>query len=272
MGKRKILTAEGLRQGIRTTRIVVARRVRVGEYRFFLSEGGFGAPLLMLHGLGASSKWWYPLFPELTSENFRIVAPDLPGFGQSRGKAMTVKSTARIVVELADRLGLGQFFLCGHSMGAAIAAQVAADVGARVRRVALIDSAGIAGRRGARWLGRLAQPWSWCPAGFYTTLFGDLLRARPRNLIESAHHLRRYDILPVLELIRVPTLLLWGEKDSLTPLEHGEIMAGKLRDGRLEVIPKAKHLPMVSHPETTSRLMVNFFREDLKSRGRADAG
>lgn len=264
MGKRKILTAEGLRAGVRTTRLVVARRVRAGEHRFFCSEGGFGAPLVLLHGLGASSRWWYPLFPELTSASFRIVAPDLPGFGQSGGRPLSIPAAARAVVELTDRLGMAQFFLCGHSMGGAIAAQVAADIGSRVRRLVLIDSAGIGGRRGARWLSRLLQPWSWCPLSFYGTLLGDLLRARPGALIESAHHLRRYDIRPTLELVRAPTLILWGERDYLTPLEHGRVMLEQLRDGRLEVVAGARHLPMVSHPETTSRHVIGFFKEDLK--------
>ena len=266
MGKQKILTAAGPRKGVRTTRLVVARRVRAGEHRFFCSEGGFGAPLVLLHGLGASSRWWYTIFPELTSENFRIVAPDLPGFGRSGGPALSVTAAARAVVELADRLGMAQFFLCGHSMGGAIAAQVAADVGSRVRRLVLMDSAGIPGRRGARWLGRLIQPWSWCPPGFYGTLLGDLLRARPRALIESAHHLRRYDIRPVLELVRAPTLIVWGERDYLTPLDHGRTMLEQLKNGRLEVIAGARHLPMVSDPATTSRLIVEFFKQDLRRR------
>jgi pimeloyl-ACP methyl ester carboxylesterase len=268
VGKRKILTAEGPRRGVQTTRLVVARRVRAGGHRFFCSEGGFGAPLLLLHGLGASSRWWYSIFPELTSESFRIVAPDLPGFGRSGGPALSVTAAARAVVELADRLGIAQFFLCGHSMGGAIAAQVAADVGSRVRRLVLMDSAGIPGRRGARWLGRLVQPWSWCPAGFYGTLLGDLIRARPRALVESAHHLRRYDIRPTLELVRAPTLIIWGERDYLTPLDHGRVMLENLNNGRLEVITRARHLPMVSHPETTSRLIVDFFKEDLPRRRR----
>jgi pimeloyl-ACP methyl ester carboxylesterase len=262
VGKQKILTAEGPRLGVQTTRVVVARRVRAGEHRFFCSEGGFGAPLLLLHGLGASSRWWYSIFPELTSESFRIVAPDLPGFGRSGGRALSVTEAARAVVELADRLGMAQFFLCGHSMGGAIAAQVAADVGRRVRRLVLMDSAGIPGRRSARWLGRLIQPWSWCPPGFYGTLLGDLVRARPRVLIESAHHLRRYDIRPVLKLVRAPTLIVWGERDRLTPPDHGRVMLEQLENGRLEVIERARHLPMVSHPELTSRLIVDFFKQD----------
>jgi 3-oxoadipate enol-lactonase len=247
VGKRKILTAEGPRSGVRTTRLVVARRVRAGEHRFFCSEGGFGAPLLLLHGLGASSRWWYPLFPELTSESFRIVAPDLPGFGRSGGRPLSITAAARAVVELADRLGMAQFFLCGHSMGGAIAAQVAADVGSRVRRLVLMDSAGIPGRRGARWL-------------------GDLIRARPGALIESAHHLRRYDIRPTLELVRAPTLIIWGERDYLTPLDHGQAMLEQLNNGQLEVVAGARHLPMVSDPETTARHIVGFFKEDLKRR------
>jgi 3-oxoadipate enol-lactonase/4-carboxymuconolactone decarboxylase len=226
-------------------------------------EGGVGAPLIMIHGLGGSCHWFFPLFPELTSANLRILAPDLPGFGRSPGRVLPVREAARVVIELADRLGLARFFLCGHSLGGAIAAHIAATFGGRVRRLALIDSAGIPDAIRKRWFLRLLQPWSWCPLGFHRTLVGDVLRTGPRNLAAGVRQLRGYDIRPDLERVRVPTLIIWGEHDALTPPEHGRRMLESLAEGRLEIVPGARHLPMVSDPDTTSRLLVEFFRTDL---------
>ncbi|UCF19705.1 MAG: alpha/beta hydrolase, partial [Gemmatimonadota bacterium] len=143
MGKRRIMLAMGPHQGVRTTRVVVPRELSSEDLRMVYFEAGVGAPLLLLHGLGGSSRWWFPLFPELTSANFRLIAPDFPGFGRSPGPMFSIAAAARAVIRLADRAGLGEFFLCGHSMGGAIASQVAADYGRRVRRLILIDSAGI---------------------------------------------------------------------------------------------------------------------------------
>ncbi|NIR43845.1 MAG: alpha/beta hydrolase, partial [Gemmatimonadetes bacterium] len=64
-----------------------------------------GAPLLLIHGLGASSRWWFPILPELSNAHFRLLAPDLPGFGRSPGTALNIEHVARSVVALADHLG-----------------------------------------------------------------------------------------------------------------------------------------------------------------------
>ncbi len=264
MGKR-ILTAKGPRQGLQTTRVVVTRELRLGRQRLSYSEGGVGAPIILLHGLGASSRWWFPLFPELTSAQLRIIAPDLPGAGRTPGPALDIKSAARTVVELADHHKLGHFFLAGHSMGGAIAAQLAADYGGRVRRLILVDTAGIPNRISRRWVGRVMSPWTWCPFGFYRTMLGDLLRYGPGNMRAGVRELRRYDIRPLLERIQTPTLVIWGERDSLTPVQNGREIASGLAYGRLEIVPKARHLPMVSDPSATSRLMLEFLKEELGS-------
>lgn len=266
MGKRRILTAKGPRLGTQTTRIVVTRQIQLGEQCLSYSEGGVGAPTILIHGLGASSRWWFPLFPELTSANLRILAPDLPGFGRTPGPTLPIAEAARLIVQFADHLGLPDFFLVGHSMGGAITAQLAADFGGRARRLVLIDSAGIPIRVSARWIGRLMQPWSWCPLGFYRTLLGDALRAGPRNLRSAQRDLNRYDIRRQLDRIDTPTMVIWGERDTLIPLDDGRLIADGLSDGRLEIVPKARHLPMVSDPGATARLIVRFFREELRER------
>jgi len=262
LGKR-ILKAKGPRQGLQTTRVVVTRDLQLGRQRLSYSEGGVGAPFILLHGLGASSRWWFPLFPELTSAQLRIIAPDLPGFGRTPGPTLSIKNAARIVVELADHHKLAHFFLAGHSMGGAIAAQIAADYGGRVRRLILVDSAGIPNRISGRWVGRVMSPWTWCPLGFYRTLLGDAIRSGPGNMRTGTREVRRYDIRPLLEHIDIPTLVIWGEKDSLTPVANGREIADGLTHGRLEIIPRARHLPMVSDPGTTSRLILKFLKEEL---------
>jgi len=262
VGKR-ILRAKGPKQGLQTTRVVVTRDLQLDHQRLSYSEGGVGAPIILLHGLGASSRWWFPLFPELTSAQLRIIAPDLPGFGRTPGPTLSIKDAARIVVELADHHKLGHFFLAGHSMGGAIAAQIAADYGGRVRRLILVDSAGIPHRLSGRWVGRVMRPWAWCPLGFYRTLLGDLIRSGPGNMRAGIREVRRYDIRPLLDRIEMPTLLIWGEKDSLIPVENGREIANGLTHGRLEVISKARHLPMVSDPSATSQLILKFLKEEL---------
>lgn len=272
MGKRRLLRVKGPHHGLGTTRIVVSRELQLMRRRLFYREAGIGTPLLLIHGLGASSRWWFRLFPELTSANFRVLAPDLPGFGHTTGEMLTIEETARTLIAFADRLQIEDFFLCGHSMGGAIAAQLASDYGGRVRRLALIDSAGIPGVGTARVLGRLIQPWSWCPPGFYGTLLGDIVRAGPANVVRGVRHLRQYDLRPTLRRLRTPTLVIWGEEDALTPLPHGREIVAALPDARLEVIPKTRHMPMVREPAVVARLMIEFFQEFYKQESGTPAG
>ena len=91
-----------------------------------------------------------------------------------------------------------------------------------------------------------------------------MLRAGPRSIVGGIHELRDYDIRPVLNRIRAKTLVIWGERDGLTPPAHGRTIVDGLPNGRLEIVPGARHLPMVSAPDVVSRLIVRFFGEDLK--------
>ncbi len=77
MGRRQIVTAKGPRDGLGTTRVVMSRKLHLRQLRVFYSEAGVGAPTIMVHGLAGSSRWWFPLFPELTSANLRVLASRL---------------------------------------------------------------------------------------------------------------------------------------------------------------------------------------------------
>lgn len=267
MGKRRILTARGPSGDLETSRIVLPREVQTRDHRLFYVEVGMGAPVILIHGLGGSSRWWFPIVPGLSAANFRLLAPDLPGFGRSPGPFLEIPRAARTIIELADRVGLGRFFVCGHSLGGAVAAQLAADYKGRVRGLVLVDSAGIPGVGPGRWFGRIVQPWSWCPLSFLGTMVGDMLRAGPGTMLAGARHLRRYDLRPVLARVGgVPTLVIWGEKDGLTPPRHAHQIAAELDSARVEWVPRAYHLPMVSHPDIVARSIVGFFREGLSVR------
>jgi pimeloyl-ACP methyl ester carboxylesterase len=268
LGKRRILTAKGPQQGFGTTRLVVSRELQLQRAKLYYREAGLGAPLLLVHGLGASSRWWFRLFPELTSANFRVLAPDLPGFGHTSGATLTVEESARVLVEFADHLQIDKFFIAGHSMGGAIASHLAANYGGRVRRVVLIDSAGVPGVGTKTIFGRLLQPWSWCPPDFYRTMIGDIIRAGPRNVLRGIRHLQHYDVRPTLRHVRVPVLVIWGEDDALTPAAHGREIAASLADARLCTIPDTRHMPMVRRPDIVARLMIDFYNESFKEENR----
>jgi pimeloyl-ACP methyl ester carboxylesterase len=83
-------------------------------------------------------------------------------------------------------------------------------------------------------------------------------------MLSGMHELRDHDIRPALGRVRAKTLVIWGEKDGLTPAAHGRTIVDGLPNGQLEIVPGARHLPMVSAPDAVSRLIVRFLGEDLK--------
>lgn len=108
--------------------------------------GGSGPAVVLLHGHPRTHTTWYDVAPRLVSAGFRVVCPDLRGYGQSskpepdeRHEVYCDRAMARDVVALADRLGIDRFALAGHDRGSYVAYRTALDHPDRVRRLAVLD-------------------------------------------------------------------------------------------------------------------------------------
>jgi pimeloyl-ACP methyl ester carboxylesterase len=118
------------------------KTVELGEYRVNLVDAGSGRPIVMLHGReqGASWKDWKAL--STLSDGYRLVIPDLVGFGKSSHPAETPdhKGQARVVHDLAEALGLGKFTLAGVSWGGQVALEVALEWPDALDSIVLVSS------------------------------------------------------------------------------------------------------------------------------------
>src|SRR5688572_14857596 len=109
----------------------------------FLDPNPFGTPgVLFLHGLGVNASSWTLQFPPLIQAGFRPLAPDLPGFGESRydGRGWSLRRIAAVLAALLDELALGRVHLVGLSMGGAIAQQFVFDTPHLVKKLVLASS------------------------------------------------------------------------------------------------------------------------------------
>lgn len=112
----------------------------LGGVRLHYVEAGAGEPLVLLHGIGASLEDWEFQIPAF-ARHYRVIAPDLRGFGRSERRApFTVAQFAADVWALLDALGITQCLLVGHSMGGAVALQMSVDQPERIRRLVLADT------------------------------------------------------------------------------------------------------------------------------------
>ncbi len=249
---------------VRKSALIAERSLtHLGNYRVHALHAGTGAPLVLLHGLAASSRWWRYNVPAL-SEHFRVHAPDLVGFGRSRARTLApaIPEMARLLWQWLDARQVGKTHLIGHSMGGQIAIHMATRQPARVQRLVLVSAAGIPREfslvAAARLLAEIISPRRWGNPAFLPTVATDVLRAGPRSLLRAGLHILRDDVRPLLPQIKAPTLLVWGRQDPLTPLVHGQEMANAIPDAKLVVFEDAAHMPMVDRPEQFNREVLNF--------------
>ncbi len=239
--------------------------------------------VILIHGLNGSVDDWTPTLPAL-AKNFHVVAFDLPGFGKSdKGSQLYSPTTyARLAQFLADRYFANKsYHIVGHSMGGAIALRFAAQRPLRFQRLVLLDAAGIlhplviskfqAGSlverasgvkqtRGVaeRFSGKLlelADKLPIMPNDIVNTSLGRdvLLSGGPAKIAALA--LSGEDFSFAVSTVTEPTLILWGDNDLTVPLRTGEVLAARLPQARLEIIPGAGHEPMKEQAEQVNTLI-----------------
>lgn len=230
----------------------------------YMDEGSRngGIPLLIVHGYNGSCDYWYPhTIPVLAAER-HVIAPDLPGNGLSaRMPEHTLESYAAFIIDFIDARGIEQIDLLGHSMGGMIGIAAATRHPERFRKLVLIDSAGLPELVKRPWLApiKMLGDSSLRQVRYYPTFVKIGLRARtPR---EGLKMIRTQSVASMLASLRVPTLIIWGSRDRVVPLEHGAYMAQHIPGARLAIIRAAGHMPFYEKPEECNRLVLGFLRK-----------
>jgi pimeloyl-ACP methyl ester carboxylesterase len=239
---------------------------RVGNHRIHSVELGRGdEQVVLIHGLAGSAVWWRRNVQALC-DCYRVVIPDLIGFGKTRraGRLPNLPGVARVVAEWMTALTLDHAHVVGHSMGGQIALHLAAGHPGCVHRLVLVDAAGIPRPLTPVEVGRsalaMAPPSTWGDPRFLRTIVSDALTAGPRTLAYALWHIVGDDVGPLLPRIRVPTLVVWGANDRLLPLHHAQEFRERIPGARLVVIPGAAHNPMVDRPAEFNEVVLRFLR------------
>lgn len=224
--------------------------------------GHVGLPVLMLHGFqfGADLFLRHPM-PALAAE-FHVIAPDLPGFGGSGIMAeYGTVPYAQIVFAFMDALGYRRFNLLGHSMGAQIGIAMAAIHPERIGRLMLVDSAGLP-QAGPAWMNpvRMLADSSMRHYKLYPTVFR--LARQARAMREVLPMIQHDHITDRLKYVTMPTLVVWGSRDRVAPLEHGGLLAKHIPNARLAIIRGAGHMPFYQKPAQFIRLAKGFFMSE----------
>jgi pimeloyl-ACP methyl ester carboxylesterase len=241
---------------------VETNEVRIYGHRihYYVQGPANGQPVVLVHGLGGRGEDWGNLAPYLVKAGYRVYTPDLLGFGQSEephNANYSIAEQAKIVVGFFDRVGLQQPDLVGWSMGGWIVQKVAVTHPDRVRRLVLMDSAGL--RVAPNWdtrlftpstpdeLSRLNELLTPNPPSVPGFVAQDILRVSAntswviKRALASMFSAKDVtdDDLPALKM---PVLILWGDQDRITPLTEGRAIHALIPQSRLEVARGCGHL------------------------------
>ena len=226
--------------------------------RYLETETVRKAPLVLLHGWGSSITSWRRVAEVLESANVKVFIPDLPGFGDTPQppRPWHLNDYIVFVHEFVKTLGIKTFCLAGHSFGGQISIGYATQYPKKIRKLILIAAARIVRRRKLKVaifgffskLGNLAfsMPFlSFLRPVFQKTwykLSGEQDYYRASNVMrETMKLILDREMRDELIKIRVPTLIIWGEKDLVTPLADAKILHGEIQGSRLHVFPQQNH-------------------------------
>jgi pimeloyl-ACP methyl ester carboxylesterase len=240
-----------------------------------IAVAGEGPPLLLLHGAGGSS--WRPGY-DLLARRFRIYLPEHPGYGVTERPDWleTVQDLAIFYLDLIDALQLAPVHLAGHSMGGWTAAELASLCSHPLRRLVLIDPAGLRIPGENRLDLFTFTPEQNTRAVYHDQALADrilsaqptpeIMRAQVRNKNMTARlgwnpYLCNPALEPRLRRINVPTLVVWGAQDKLIPISHGKLYAQRISGARLATIERCGHVPMTEQPDEFARVITDFLQE-----------
>ena len=211
----------------------------------------------------------------LAGKGFQVIVPDLPGFGKTHApkEVWGVEEYANFANQFAEQLGLAKFVLAGHSFGGQTAIQFAVQHPEKIEKLVLIAAAGVRRTPGVlkKLLAVVAKLISFL---LYLVPFEDL-RNNIRNALYMLIRRRDYvktqgimrdvfkkvitqDLTAKFSKIQTPTLIIWGDKDEMTPIQDAHLMQELIPNSKLEIINGAKHALNFQAPEKLSELIVSF--------------
>ncbi|MDR7855735.1 alpha/beta hydrolase [Tissierella sp.] len=242
---------------------------------------GTGNDIIVLHGWGANIDTVMPIV-NILKDKFRVHALDLPGFGKSEEPDKPIDSFkyAEIVKNYIDKMGIMKVTLIGHSFGGKLSIILGSKYPELVDKIVLVNSAGLKPKRGPKyyvkvysfktlrfiykrlffWLNNQEKMEKFY-SKFGSTDYKDASGVMRKILVIAVNE----NLLPLLEKIKAPTLLIWGDKDTATPLYFGKTMEKHIPDSGLVVFEGAGHFSYLDDYQRFTVIIKSFLEYDKGS-------
>ncbi len=268
---------------------VSAGTVTAGGIKMYYEVHGEGEPLLLIMGFGGSVLDWGWVLPPKLAERYRIIMFDNRGAGRSDQPPgpYSIKQMADDAANLMDALGIERAHVFGASMGGMIAQELAVNYPGKVERLILgCTSAGGCGRVMDPEIQAYLEPrtdmtlyqmlWWSAPAGFpqeFIDAHRDIVERKIQSDLIYPSQLHAYkaqlaafkahDAYSRLPSLRMPSLILVGDRDVLIPPENSRILASIIPGAQLKMIEGAGHIFWISHLEETFFRLTGFLDRDI---------
>ena len=218
-------------------------------------------PLVMVHGLGVSGRYWLPLAERLAAE-YAVHVPELPGHGHSSrpARALDVPALADVLEDWLEAAGVPDgAIMVANSMGCQVAAALAVLRPVRTRAMVFIGpTLDPANRSTPRLLARFLGTGFFEKPTLPVRLLVDYARMGVRRYLQEARHMMRDRIERHLPLVSVPTLVLRGAFDLVSPADWAALVAALLPEGRLATVPACGHAVHHAVPDEVALLLRGF--------------
>ena len=256
----------------------MSRTIKLEQAQIALDDIGEGDPVLLLHGFPATGRLWSQVAPMLAAAGYRVLVPDLAGYGASEAVAtesVGMASQARWMFELLDALGIGRAAIVAHDVGSAAAQLMVANAPNRVRALVVLDGV-YAGEWAMEAIASIRQ-WNPDDAGrLFKVLARRLAKGGPLReilaeydgergglrLIRAARDLdprQTEHVAAALRASGVPALVLWGERDDFLPVDTVARPLAQLLGADLIMLPGG-HFTPVDCPNPVAEALCGFLR------------
>lgn len=254
---------------------ISSQKIKINGREIHYYTAGEGDPLLVIHGGGGDARTWLDNMAVL-SDRYKVYIPDLPGYGQSQplDGAYYIPELAAFVASFSDNLGLESFHLIGHSLGGGVALNFALKFPNKIKKLVLVSSLCL-GREIAFWVRLMSLPAKAIGSALLMLLRGVkwLVKAlllpvefviplseTSVNLGSSITTFKEQTLVLAdrLSELMMPTLVVWGARDPVVPVQQAYAAARLIPDCQLKIFDNRGHSVYRDEVAEFSRLLTGF--------------
>ena len=247
----------------------------------YVGETGKGFPLVLVHGFLGSSQMWKPQI-EYFKKNYRVITPDLPGFGKSNKSSScnSIISMAQVIIDYLKKRGINKFYLLGHSMGGMIVQEITKIAGNQILKLICYGTGPIGeipgrfesidkSREKLKKIGLEKTAYgiakTWFVKEENSKYFYLCSNAGKETNLEAADNaliaMKNWNGLGGLKNIKNETLIMWGDKDKSYNFDQVDILNKNIKNSELKIFKGCSHNAHLEKPDEFNDYLKNFLEK-----------